>query len=155
MTAIFNPTGLPVNPLPARPAPAAPAAPTPVTSTPPAPESVGPVLELPGTPGTALVPVNHRGRPVGAFVVTDGQVRYRPVVDPDQLVAAAAGAFAVAALTAAVAVLGRRRPPAIGSVTMGPGGWLSLRGVRARRARPDDRPWWARALRAHRLAPRR
>ncbi|MGC1210715.1 MAG: hypothetical protein WA890_05495, partial [Micromonospora sp.] len=94
MTAILNPTGLapvsspPVRPAPAPPAPAVVAAP------------VGPVLELPGTPATALVPVTHEGRPIGAFVLSGGRVRYRPVADPDQLLAAAAGAFAVAVLTA-------------------------------------------------------
>lgn len=175
MTAIFNPTGLStVPPLP-RPAPPAPApdpalgpppspppapatatVPATVPATAPAPSSVGsgsvgPVLELPGTPGTALVPVTHAGRPVGAFVLTDGRVRYRRVTDPDQLVAAATGAFAVAALTAAVAVWSRRRPPAVHTVTMGPGGWLSLRGASLPRPRPDTRPWWARLLRAHPL----
>ncbi|MFI6134200.1 hypothetical protein [Micromonospora sp. NPDC051141] len=113
--------------------------------------AVGPVLELPGAPGTALVPVTHAGRPVGAFVLTDGRVRYRRVTDPDHLVAAATGAFAVAALTAAVAVWSRRRPPAVHTVTMGPGGWLSLRGASLPRPRPDTRPCWARLLRAHPL----
>ncbi len=143
MTAIFNPTGLAQVAQVPRPAPASPPAPQ--------PGSVGPVLVLPGTPATALVPVTHEGRPVGAFVLSGGRVRYRRVVDPDQLVAAAAGAFAVAALTAAVAVAARRRPPAIGTVRMGPGGWLSLRGVRQPPPHPDDRPWWARVLHAHRL----
>ncbi|WP_431934184.1 hypothetical protein [Micromonospora sp. RP3T] len=169
MTAIFNPTGLntvPPLPRPAPPAPAPdptlgpPSVPTPAPSPSPVPApaptsvgsgSVGPVLELPGTPGTALVPVTHAGRPVGAFVLTDGRVRYRRVTDPDQLVAAATGAFAVAALTAAVAVWSRRRPPAVHTVTMGPGGWLSLRGASLPRPRPDTRPWWARLLRAHPL----
>ncbi|MFB9545823.1 hypothetical protein [Micromonospora sagamiensis] len=46
----------------------------------------------------------------------------------------------------------RRRPPAIGAVTMGPGGRVSLRGTRAPALRPArPRPWWARVLRAHRL----
>ncbi|MEU1846515.1 hypothetical protein [Micromonospora sediminicola] len=152
MTAIFNPTGLATVPPVPRPAPPAadpaPAAPEPVA---PAAGPVGPVLELPGTPGAALVPVTCSGRPVGAFVLADGRVRYRRVVDPDQLVAAATGAFAVAALTAAVALWSRRRPPAVGTVTMGPGGWLSLRGASIPRPRPDDRPWWARLLRAHPL----
>ncbi|WFE35061.1 hypothetical protein [Micromonospora sp. WMMD975] len=142
MTAIFNPTGL--NTVPPVPRPATPADdPTPA---PAVPGPVGPVLEL---PGAALVPVTHAGRPVGAFVLADGRVRYRRVVDPDQFVAAATGAFAVAALTAAVAVWSRRRPPAVHTVTMGPGGWLSMRGLPA--SRPDHRPWWARLLHAHPL----
>ncbi|WMF04543.1 hypothetical protein [Micromonospora robiginosa] len=122
MTAIFNPTGLnTVPPVPRPPTPAAEPAPAPAERGP-----VGPVLEL---PGATLVPVAHAGRPVGAFVVTGDRVRYRRVTDPDQLVAAATGAFAVAALTAAVALWSRRRPPAVHTVTMGPGGWLSLRGL--------------------------
>lgn len=149
MIAIFNPTGLaPVAPVP-RPAPAAPPAPAP----PPGP--VGPVLELPGTPAAALVPVTHRGRPIGAFVLDRGRVRYRRVIDPDQFVAAAAGAFAVAALTATVAVVARRRPPAINSVRMGPGGWVSLRGAPAPALTPARRPWWTRLLRARRLVVER
>ena len=148
MTAIFNPTGLaPANPPQVRTAPA-PAAP-PVPAAPVLP--IGPVLELPGTPAAALVPVTYEGRPIGAFVLSAGRVRYRRVVDPDQLIAAAAGAFAVAVLTAAVAAVARRKPPAIGAVTMGPGGWVSVRGVRQPTLRPTDRPWWARALRARRL----
>ncbi|SCG69549.1 hypothetical protein [Micromonospora humi] len=145
MTAIFNPTGL--NTVPPVPRPATPAGAA--TPAPADPGPVGPVLELPGAPDAALVPVTVKGRPVGAFVLVGGEVRYRRVVDPDQLVAAATGAFAVAALTAAVAVWSRRRPPAVGTVTMGPGGWLSLRGLPA--PHPDHRPWWARLLRAHPL----
>ncbi|MGA4687896.1 hypothetical protein [Micromonospora sp. AB353] len=147
MTAIFNPTGPAVTPLP-RPAPPPAATPVPTpAATPTGP--VGPVLELPGD--AALVPVNRDGRPVGVFVAAGGRVRYRRVVEPDQLVAAATGAFAVAALTAAVALWSRRRPPSVGTVTMGPGGWVSLRGVPAPRLRLDHRPWWARLLRARRL----
>ncbi|MBY8875230.1 hypothetical protein K7640_25695 [Micromonospora sp. PLK6-60] len=152
MTAIFNPTGpAPLAP-PPRPAPEPTAGPAPVVPVGP----VGPVLELPGTPAAALVPVTRDGRAVGAFVLAGGRVRYRSVPDPDQVLAAAVGAVAVAVLTTAVAVLGRRRPPAIGTVTMGPGGWVSLRGSRLpapRSAAP--RPWWARALRARRLVVER
>ncbi|MFG3299208.1 hypothetical protein [Micromonospora chersina] len=146
MTAIFNPTGPTPAPVPTRQLPTP--APTPAPAGP-----VGPVLELPGTPAAALVPVTHAGRPVGAFVVAGGRVRYRRLADPDRLVTAAAGAFAVAALVTAVAVVAtaRRRPPAIRTVTMGPGGWVSLRGAPLPPLRPDRRPWWARALRARRL----
>ncbi|MGY3520021.1 hypothetical protein ACVMYR_27310 [Micromonospora sp. PTRAS2] len=114
---------------------------------------VGPVLVLPGTSPAAVVPVARDGRPVGAFVLAGGRVRYRALVDPDQVLAAAAGALAVGLVTAAVAVVaGRRRPPAIGTVRMGPGGWVSLRGVRAPALRSTaPRPWWAHVRRAHRL----
>ncbi|KAB1927181.1 hypothetical protein F8280_08470 [Micromonospora noduli] len=153
MTAILNPTGAaPLSPPPPRRAAETPTAL--VTGAPVGP--VGPVLELPGTPPTALVPVVRDGRAIGAYVLSGGRVRYRPVTNPDRLLAAATGAFAVAVLTAAVAVIGRRKPPAIGAVTMGPGGWVSLRGVRAPALRPTTpRPWWARALRAHRLVVER
>ncbi|MET8308071.1 hypothetical protein [Micromonospora sp. NPDC005173] len=146
MTAILNPTGAaPLRPPPTRPAP------EPVTMGP-----VGPVLELPGTPASALVPVIRDGQAIGAYVLSGGRVRYRPVTDPDRLVAAATGAFAIAVLTATVAVVGRRKPPAIGAVTMGPGGWVSLRGVRPPALRPaTPRPWWARVLRARRLVVER
>ncbi|SCG65657.1 hypothetical protein [Micromonospora halophytica] len=152
MTAIFNPTGpAPLAPPPRR-APEPAATPAPVVPVGP----VGPVLELPGTPAAALVPVTRDGRAVGAFVLAGGRVRYRSVPDPDQVLAAAAGAVAVALLATAVAVVGRRRPPAIGAVTMGPGGWVSLRGTRAPALRPaTPRPWWARVLRARRLVAER
>ncbi|WP_097321499.1 hypothetical protein [Paractinoplanes atraurantiacus] len=64
-------------------------------------------------------------------------------------VTALAAATAVAVAGVAIAVAARRRP-AIGSVTMGPGGWVSLK----RAAQPplrEKRPWWAHLLRAHRL----
>ncbi|MEV6492718.1 hypothetical protein AB0M20_29475, partial [Actinoplanes sp. NPDC051633] len=55
----------------------------------------------------------------------------------------------VAAASVAVAV---RRRPAIGTVTMGPGGWVSLKRTGSPPLRDGARrPWWAHALRAHRL----
>ncbi|MDG4798414.1 hypothetical protein [Micromonospora sp. WMMD1082] len=146
MTAIFNATGpvpfvppRPVTEATPRPAPAAP---------------VGPVLELPGTPPAALVPVTRDGRPVGVFVATGSGVRYRPLPDPDRLLVATAGVLAVGLLSAGVAVLARRRPPAVGALTMGPGGWVSFRGVRAPAPRAA-RPRWARLLGARRLLVQR
>ena len=150
MTAILNPTG----PAALGPPPG-PRTPVEVTG-PTAVGPVGPVLTLPGTPAAALVPVTRDGRAVGAFVLTDGRVRYRALPDPDRVLAAAAGAAAVALVTAGVAVVARRRPPAIGTVTMGPGGWVSLRGARVPTLRPaPPRPWWARLLRARRLVVQR
>ncbi|WP_341720427.1 hypothetical protein QQG74_12360 [Micromonospora sp. FIMYZ51] len=151
MTAIFNATG-PMPLVPPRPsaeaARPAPEPAQPVAEAPPAP--VGPVLPLPGTPPAALVPVTRDGRPIGVFVASDGEVRYRPLPDPDRLLVATAAVLAAGLVTVGVAVLGRRRPPAIGTLTMGPGGWVSLRGVRAP-APQAPRPWWARLLRARRL----
>lgn len=173
MTAILNATGpaplsppvRPPAPSPSPQGPAAQAQPAPAPAALPSsaqscPEAgyrsggqVGPVLVLPGTSPAAVVPVARDGRPVGAFVLAGGRVRYRTLADPDRVLAAAAGALAVGLVTAAVAVVaGRRRPPAIGTVRMGPGGWVSLRGVRAPALRSTaPRPWWAHVLRAHRL----
>ncbi len=141
MTAIFNATG-PVPLVAPRPAPEAAAPP------------VGPVLALPGTPPAALVPVIRDGRPVGVFVSSFGSVRYRPLPDPDRLLVATAAVLAVGLVTTGVAVLGRRRPPAVGTLTMGPGGWVSFRGVRTPAPRAH-RPWWARLLGARRLVVQR
>ena len=98
-----------------------------------------------------------RARPLGAFEVRDGRVRWHPVVDVTRVVTTAEvvlGAVAVAAR------LARRPSPAVARVTMGPGGWVSMKGgamaVRParrlwRRTRPTPavrRPWWARLLAA-------
>jgi hypothetical protein len=113
---------------------------------------VGTPIELPGPRSVTLVPVHRDGHAVGAYVVCDGVVRYRPVVDLEQILSAALAAVAITALAAGLAAA-RRRGPAIGAVTMGPGGWVSLKGVAAPTLRPSraDRPWWARLLRARRL----
>jgi hypothetical protein len=67
---------------------------------------------------------------------------------------AQAGALAVAALAVVGATaVGWRwaaRPARIGPITMGPGGWVSVKGARPP-ADPGDRPWWAKLLRAYRL----
>ena len=100
---------------------------------------------------------NRRGsRPIGAFAVGPQGVRYHPVVDVRVVTFVVAGvATAVAAASAAVAL--RRRGPVIGSVAMGPGGWVSVKGVAvpplwpAGRQQHGRRPWWARLLGARRL----
>jgi hypothetical protein len=73
----------------------------------------------------------------------------RPPLPPDR-----AGALAVAALAVVGATaVGWRwagRPARIGPITMGPGGWVSVKGARPP-ADPGNRPWWARLLRAYRL----
>ncbi|MEU1887417.1 hypothetical protein ABZ491_18335 [Micromonospora rifamycinica] len=155
MTAIVNPTGpAPLGPPPVPRTPAEAAGPT--AAGPTAAGPVGPVLTLPGAADAALVPVTCDGRAVGAFVLADGRVRYRALPAPDRVLAAAAGVTVVALVTAGVAAVARRRPPAIGAVTMGPGGWVSLRGARVPALRPaTPRPWWARLLRARRLVVQR
>ncbi|MBO4208774.1 hypothetical protein [Micromonospora echinofusca] len=176
MIAILNATGPAPAPVPgavplpgagAAPAPGAgaalPAAPAPVRAPAPvdavdvgapAEAAFGPVLALPGTRPAAVVPVTRQGRPVGAFLLSGDRLRYRPVVNADQVLAAAAGALTVAALVAGAVAVGRRRPPAIGALTMGPGGWVSLRGLPTSAPRAA-RPWWARLLRADRLVVQR
>lgn len=125
-------------------------------SAPAGPAAVGPAVELPGPRPVILVPVASGDRAVGAYVLSDGMVRYQPVVDLRQVLSVALAAVAVTALGAGVAV-GRRRVPAVGTVTMGPGGWVSLKGVTAPALRSGHaaRPFWARLLRARRLVVER
>jgi hypothetical protein len=101
-------------------------------------------------------------RPMGAFVVRGGRVRWHPAVDWTRVIT-------TAELMVGGAVIARRlaaRPSAAKArVTMGPGGWVSMkggvmavrpaeRGWRRRRGSPSAaaprtrRPWWARLLAA-------
>ena len=99
------------------------------------------------------------GRPMGAFVVRDGRVRWHPVLDVTRVLTTAelvVGAVLVARQLAA------RPGAARAAVSMGPGGWVSMKGgvmaVRParrlwRRQHPASapaarRPWWARLLAA-------
>lgn len=99
-------------------------------------------------------------KPMGAFVVREGRVRWHPVVDVTKVITTAelvAGGVLVARRLAA------RPSGAKALVTMGPGGWVSMKGgamaVRPagrlwQRASPAGalpparRPWWARLLSA-------
>ncbi|MFV2084429.1 hypothetical protein [Micromonospora sp. LOL_021] len=113
----------------------------------------GPVIGTGGPDPAVLVPVSSGGRPLGAFVCAAGRVRYRPVVAADRIAAATVAVALVGA--AAVAAVARRRPVAVGTVAMGPGGWVSFKGLPgpAPRVVADGRrPWWARLLRARRLS---
>ena len=89
-------------------------------------------------------------RPMGAFVMRDGTVRWHPVVDVTRV-------LTTAELVVGGVLIARRlaaRPSAAKAhVTMGPGGWVSMKGgVMA--VRPAERGWLR--LRAHRTvaAPR-
>ncbi|GAA3394942.1 hypothetical protein [Cryptosporangium minutisporangium] len=104
----------------------------------------------------ALLPVERPtrcgSRTIGAYIRTNGEIRYVPAVDVERLT------LGVVAVAGAAAVLGSalHRRPAVGPVTMGPGGWVSVRGARGALPRlrgraSAHRPWWARILRAHRL----
>ena len=93
-------------------------------------------------------------RLIGAYVRDGRTVRYQPAIDVERLV------LGVVAVAGAAAVLGSalHRTPAVGPVSMGPGGWLSVRGARLPRPRgagAASRPWWAHLLRARRLVPER
>jgi hypothetical protein len=77
--------------------------------------------------------------------------RFVPAVDVTRIVVATLGA--VTAMTVAVSIsTAARRHPTIGTVTMGPGGWLSVKRSGPPPVRSGaPRPWWAHVLRAHRL----
>jgi hypothetical protein len=110
-------------------------------------DPVGPPVTLTSPEPVTLVPVvRGDARPIGAYVIARGTVRYRPAFDVREVLAAAVLAVAVTA----VAVT-RRRHPAVRTIQMGPGGWVSLKGVPAPALTPTGRPWWARVLRARRL----
>ncbi|MEU8087905.1 hypothetical protein AB0B57_30370 [Micromonospora sp. NPDC049101] len=101
---------------------------------------------------TTVTPVRRGDREIGAYI--DG--RFVPAVDATTI-AVAALATATVATAAVAAGLALRRRPAIGTVTMGPGGWISLKrtGRPPLRAASTNRPWWAHLLRAHRLVEQR
>jgi hypothetical protein len=99
------------------------------------------------------------GQSLGAFVVRDGRVRWHPAVDVTRVLTTAEivlGGVLIARRLAA------RPSAAKARVTMGPGGWVSMkggvmavrpaeRGWRRRRSAPlprTRRPWWARLLAA-------
>ncbi|MEV4280059.1 hypothetical protein [Actinoplanes xinjiangensis] len=104
-----------------------------------------------------VVPIRHGRRTVGAYVMTPQGIRFQPATDVTRIVVTALTTAALTAITIAVAIAARR-PSAIRAVTMGPGGWVSLKGMPTppmRSAAVPSRPWWARALRAHRLVAER
>jgi hypothetical protein len=84
--------------------------------------------------------------------MVDGRIRFVPAVDRERIVFASLATASVAVLGLSAALATRRRGPAIGAVSMGPGGWVSVKGAAPPPLRPDRRrPWWARLLRARRL----
>jgi hypothetical protein len=109
------------------------------------------------SPATVTIsPVLDGERPVGAWIAGPDTAVFRPVIDVTRLAGAVlAVAGAVAIVTATVAAATRRRP-AIGAVTMGPGGWVSVKRAATPPLRSGAaRPWWARLLRARRLVVER
>lgn len=104
---------------------------------------------------------NH---PLGAFVLRNGRVRWRPALDVTRVITTAevvVGGVLIARHLAA------RPSGAKALVTMGPGGWVSMKGgaMSVRPAQrgwlprrsaplpvaPTRRPWWARLLSAQAL----
>lgn len=105
-------------------------------------------------PTVTITPVLDGDRPIGAWIIGPGTAVYRPVVDLTRLTGALlAGVGAVAVATAVVATA-TRRGRAIGAVTMGPGGWVSIKGT-ARPRSHGSRPLWARLLGAQPVPVRR
>jgi len=104
-------------------------------------------------------------RALGAFVVRNGKVRWRPAVDVTKVITTAE--VVVGGVLVARQLAGRPSG-AKALVTMGPGGWVSMKGgamsvrpanrawiPRRRPAAPPAaarrRPWWARLLSAKAL----
>jgi hypothetical protein len=95
--------------------------------------------------------VRHGDREIGAYVVGPHGATFVPAVDAT-LIALAALATATAMTVALSIATAVRRRPAIGAVTMGPGGWVSLKRTGTPQLQAaTPRPWWAHLLRAHRL----
>jgi hypothetical protein len=104
---------------------------------------------------TNLTPVRQGDREIGAYSAGPGGVTFVPAVDVTRVVLSSLGAAVAMTIAISVAAAVRRRP-AIGAVTMGPGGWVSLKKTGAPPLRSGaPRPWWAHVLRAHRLVVER
>ena len=99
-------------------------------------------------------------RTVGVYDVTSGGLRWHPAVDVQRLAerGQVVAVVSMVAVTAGWVARGwAQGRPAVGRVTMGPGGWISVRVPRAGSGRRDirphaaDRPLWARLAGADRL----
>jgi len=102
-----------------------------------------------------VLPVRYGDHEIGAYVVGPQRTTFVPTVDATRIATAALAAATISTVAVAVAIAVRRRP-AIGTVTMGPGGWVSVKGAGLPPLRDGTtRPWWARLLRAHRLVVQR
>ena len=104
-----------------------------------------------------VVPIRNGKRTIGAYIVSKDSARFEPATDVTPIAVTALGVAAVIGVAVALATAARR-PPAIRSVTMGPGGWVSLKGTALPPLRGSGdpvRPWWARALGARRLVVQR
>ncbi|MEU4428980.1 hypothetical protein AB0F81_50940, partial [Actinoplanes sp. NPDC024001] len=98
---------------------------------------------------TTLQSVRSGQREIGVYTPGAEHPVFVPAVDVTAIVLASLAAASVIAVAVAAGVA-VRRAPAVGAVTMGPGGWVSLRNSTApalRAAPAAGRPWWARLLR--------
>jgi hypothetical protein len=110
-----------------------------------------------GSRPVTVVPIRNGKRTIGAYIVTRDSARFEPATDVTPIAVTALGVAAIIGVAVALATAARR-PPAIRSVTMGPGGWVSLKGTvlpPLRGTGTSARPWWARALGARRLVVQR
>ncbi|WP_430786609.1 hypothetical protein [Actinoplanes sp. G11-F43] len=84
--------------------------------------------------------------------MTPDGVVYRPVVDLARMTGTLLATIGAIAVAVAVSTAAAHRRPEIGTVTMGPGGWVSVKRAPTPRLRPTERrPWWAHLLGAHRV----
>ncbi len=94
-----------------------------------------------GAQGSGIDARMSGSRPLGALVIKDGRVRWHPVMDLTRVITTAEvmlGGVLIARRLAARPSAARAR------VTMGPGGWVSMKGgVMA--VRPAERGWRRRA----------
>jgi hypothetical protein len=95
-------------------------------------------------PSVTITPVFDGDRPIGAWITGPDTAVYRPVVDLTRLTGALLAGIGAVAVATAVVTAASQRGRAIGAVTMGPGGWVSVKGTRPRSR--GSRPLWARLL---------
>jgi hypothetical protein len=110
-----------------------------------------------GSRPVTVVPIRNGRRTIGAYIVSRDSARFEPATDVTPIAVTALGVAAIIGVAVALATAARR-PPAIRSVTMGPGGWVSLKGTvlpPLHGTGTSARPWWARALGARRLVVQR
>jgi hypothetical protein len=104
----------------------------------------------------SVMPVADGERPVGAWIVGPGGAEFRPVIDVTRLAGAVLAAVGAVTVAVTVVAAANRRRPEIGTVTMGPGGWVSVKRTALPPLRSGTpRPWWAHLLNARRLVPQR
>ena len=107
-----------------------------------------------GATTTSVVPISRgtgpSARVLGVVLVDRDGCRWQRTSDVDRLVTVATLTGGVVAAAGLVTAAARRTPARVGPITMGPGGWVSVKGAPAPRLR-TRRPWWAVLLRARPL----